>query len=102
MTTPLDTTKVLPRSLKGRKSRVVETGDYEAGGGPMKPSANVFRQYSTWTIALSVSLLMNLVLVGGPRSTDMLLRDLLMCGLSTASGLAAAALWWILRREGRV
>jgi hypothetical protein len=67
----------------------------------MKPAANVILAYPTWTITLCVSLLMNLVL-GGPRSTDMLLRDLLMCSLSTATGLAAGALWWALRREGRV
>jgi hypothetical protein len=64
----------------------------------MKPPTNVFRRYSTWTITLCVSLLMNLAL-GGSRSTDMLLRDLLMCGVSTATGLGAAALWWYVRRS---
>ena len=65
----------------------------------MKPAVNVILAYPTWTITLCVCLLMNLVL-GGPRSTDMLLRDLLMCSFSTATGLAAAALWWALREGG--
>ena len=63
----------------------------------MKPPVNAFSRYSTWTITLCVSLLMNLAL-GGSRSADMLLRDLSMCGVCTAAGLGAAALWWHLRR----
>ena len=68
------------------------------GGETMKTPVNAFRWYSTWTITLCASLLMNLALFGFFRSADMLLRDLSMCGVCTAAGLGAAALWWHLRR----
>jgi len=64
------------------------------------PPGNVLRAYSTWAITIGVSSFMNFALGAGlRRSADEVLIDLIVCGLSTAVGLAAASIWWDRRSD---
>jgi len=61
----------------------------------MTPPGHVLTEYSTWAITIGVSSFVNWALgIGLHRTADELLVDLLLSGFSTATGLAAAGMWW--------